>query len=72
MLLQMMVDRLALHDLEKWAVTSWAIWNARNKYYFERIQIHPKEILNGVLGFLHEYLKCMAAQRHDRDAEFPP
>lgn len=55
MLLWMMVDRLALHDLEKWAVTSWAIWNARNKYYFERIQIHPKEILNGALGFLHEY-----------------
>lgn len=47
MLLRMMVDRLALHDLEKWAVTSWAIWNVRNNYYFERIQIHPKEFLNG-------------------------
>lgn len=53
MLLRMMVDRLALHDLEKWALTSWAIWNARNNYYFERIQIHQKEFLNGALGFLH-------------------
>ncbi|KAK9989399.1 hypothetical protein SO802_029638 [Lithocarpus litseifolius] len=30
------------HELESWAVTTWAIWNARNRLYFEHFQTHPK------------------------------
>ena len=41
-LFQMLVQRLSTLELEKWAVVSWRIWNARNKVYFERVQAHPK------------------------------
>lgn len=59
----LMVDKLSQPEMEQWAVTSWAIWNARNKFYFERIQTHPKSILDGALGFLDEYQRLVAAQR---------
>ena len=33
-----------------------AIWSsARNKFYFEKFQAHPRSILDGALGFLDEY-----------------
>ena len=51
-LFRALVEKLSVVELERWAVISWAIWNARNKYYFENIQTHPKEILSGALGFL--------------------
>ena len=66
----MLVDRLSVLDSDRWAVTSWAIWNVRNKYYFERIQTHPKSILNGALRFLQEYQNFMATQRHTWDTVF--
>ena len=62
-LFRMLVDRLSTPELERWAVTSWAIWNARNKFYFERVQSHPKSILDGAIGFLQEYQKLVEAQR---------
>ena len=31
------MDKLTQQDLKRWAVMAWAIWNARNKYYFEHI-----------------------------------
>ena len=32
-------DKLSKLELERWAVTAWAIWNARNKFYrFKLIQ----------------------------------
>ena len=43
-LFHQMVGCLSQQDLEKWAVISWGIWNARNKFYFEKIQLHPKVI----------------------------
>jgi len=58
----MLVEKLPLVELERWAVTTWAIWNAGNKYYFEKSQTHPKEILSRVLGFLQEYQTLMVAQ----------
>ena len=54
-LFRLMVDRLPQFDVECWAVMSWAIWNARNKFYFEKFQAHLRSILNGAFGFLDEY-----------------
>ena len=55
MLLQIMANKLEVHDVEKWAVSAWAIWNARKKYYFERVQLHPRYIVRHANGFLQEY-----------------
>ncbi|XP_030940521.1 uncharacterized protein LOC115965822 [Quercus lobata] len=40
-------DKRSKGELEQWAVLSWAIWNARNKLYFEKVQTHPKLIMEG-------------------------
>ena len=40
-------DKLTKTELERWATTSWAIWNARNKYYFEKVQTQPRTIIYG-------------------------
>ena len=69
MLLQRMVNKLEVLDVEKWAVAAWAIWNARNKYYFEGIQLNPRDILRGPNGVLQEYQRFMQAQQQDREAE---
>ena len=37
LLSKQMQSKLSKIELERWAVTAWAIWNARNKYYFEKI-----------------------------------
>ena len=57
--IQMMVNKLEVNDVEKWAVTTWAIWNARNKYYFEQVQPHPRDIMRQANGFLQEYQRFM-------------
>ena len=54
-LFRWLLNKLSRQKLENWAVTAWAIWNARNKFYFEHIQTHPKVILDGAIGFLQEY-----------------
>ena len=38
--------KLSKKELELWATTTWAIWNARNKAYFEKVQTQPKVILD--------------------------
>jgi len=35
-LFRMLVDGLPQLELDRWAMTYWALWNARNKYYFEK------------------------------------
>ena len=62
LLFRTMVRRLSQVKLEKWASVAWAIWNARNKFYFEHIQLHPRTILDGAFGFLAEYQHFVAAQ----------
>ena len=42
----------------------WGIWNARNKFYFEKIHAHPKAIPDWAVVFLHEYQNLVAAQRN--------
>ena len=63
-LFRMQADRLTKMELDRWATISWAIWNARNKFYFEKIQQHPKAIMEGAIGYLDEYQKLAAAMRN--------
>ena len=62
-LFRMQVDQLT-KMLDKWATISWAIWNARNKFCFKKIQQHPKAILAGAIGYLDEHQKLVAAMRN--------
>ena len=64
LLFQVLAKRLSKPELEKWAAVSWGIWNACNKFYFEKIQAHPKAILDRAVVFLHEYQNLVAAQRN--------
>ena len=41
---------------------SWAIWNASNKFYLEKIQWHLKNIFKEATGFLVEYQRLNVAQ----------
>ena len=66
-----MVRRLSQVELERWATVSWALWNARNKFYFEQVQLHPRKILDGALGFLAEYQHFVAAQSRAAHADQP-
>ena len=60
-LFRMMANRLTQMELDRWATISWALWNARNKFYFEKVQQHPKAILEGAIGYLEEYQRLCAA-----------
>ena len=43
----MMMTRLTTSELETWAMVSWSIWNARNKFHFEQVQTPPCVIFKG-------------------------
>ena len=58
-----MQSKLSKVELERWAVTAWAIWNARNKYYFEKTQHHLKQILDSAGGLIEEYQRLVDTQR---------
>ena len=57
------MQKLELKDMERCAMISWVIWNARNKLHFEKTQVPPKVIFDGAVGFLEGYQKLMIAQR---------
>ena len=57
-----MAEKLTLRELEQWEVVSWSIWNARNKFYFEKTQAQPKGILEGALAVLETYQRVSATQ----------
>ena len=42
-------------ELEVWAIVTWSIWNARNRYWFDKKQSQPANILQGALLLLQEY-----------------
>ena len=46
---------LKTKELEVWATVSWSIWNARNRYLFDKKQSQPSDILHGALSLLREY-----------------
>ena len=54
-LFRMPKDKLTMKELEQWATTSWAIWNARNRYYFEKVQRQPRTIMDHATGLLEDY-----------------
>ena len=58
----MLGRKLTKEEMEKWATLSWAIWNARNKIFFEKIQTHPKVIMEGALATLENYQRLFATQ----------
>ena len=57
-----MQRKLSQQELEKWAVTAWAIWTVRNKFYFQHYQTNPKVIANMAIGLLEEYQRLMDTQ----------
>ena len=54
---------LSALKLEKWTTTAWEIQNTQNKFYFDRVQTHPKLIFEGAVSMLEEYQRLNAAQR---------
>ena len=48
-------DKLTTKELEQWATASWVIWNAQNKYYFEKVQMQPRTIMDHATGLLQDY-----------------
>ena len=61
-LLMMLQDKLDRSDIEVQAVMAQALWNARNKFYFEKVQLQPKAIADGALALLTKYQLLMEAQ----------
>ena len=62
LLLRMLHERLDHRDIEVSAITAWALWNARNKFYFENVQLQPKVIADGALALLTKYQKLLESQ----------
>ena len=54
-LARQMKGKLTVKELEVWAMVSWSIWNARNRFYFERKQSQPADILHGAMTLLQDY-----------------
>ena len=50
-------------ELEKWAIMTWSIWNARNRFYFEHVQAHLKAMFDNAMALLEEYQRLDAAQQ---------
>ena len=63
-LVHRLMDKLTKKEMEHWAITSWAIWNTRNKFYFEDTQLRSKAILRGATSLLDDYQMLMANQRN--------
>ena len=62
LLFEQMRMKLDQPELERWETTAWALWNARNRFYFEHVQVHPRLIMDGARGLLDEYQRLTAAQ----------
>ena len=62
LLFKMLQQKHCSSELEKWAITAWMIWNARNRFYFEQTQLHPRCIFYSAMGLLEEYQRLSAAQ----------
>ena len=59
LLARQMVAKLTGPELELWAMVSWSIWNARNRYHFEAKQSQPSDILCGATQWRsHMYTKA--------------
>ncbi|XP_075645036.1 uncharacterized protein LOC142616028 [Castanea sativa] len=61
-LFRTMVTRLNQQELESWAIIVWALWNALNKFYFDKTQFQTRHIYDGASGLLTDYQHLMAEQ----------
>ncbi|KAK9993090.1 hypothetical protein SO802_022793 [Lithocarpus litseifolius] len=64
LLTRQMIGRLPKKELEVWAMISWSLWNAHNKFHFEQVRTHLAGIHHGAMAFLEEYQRHMAALQH--------
>ena len=55
MLARHMVQSLDRKEHELWAITSWSLWNARNRFQFKHVHTHPSEIFKQADSLLKEY-----------------
>lgn len=67
-LFRQMQGKLNQQELEKWAVTAWATWTARNKFYFQHYQTHPKVIAGMACGLLEEYQRFIDTQGQNQSS----
>jgi hypothetical protein len=42
-------------EINDWAITAWAIWNARNRFVFEGCQLPPVHIQREVVALGQDY-----------------
>lgn len=61
-----MVDRLAVKELELWAMISWSLWNPKNRLFSLKSQ--PAVILRGATSLLEEYQWLALAGPHRWDS----
>ena len=61
LLFKKMQTVLEQEEMDRWAVMAWSIWNARNKYYFDHVQLQPRIIMERAYSVLTDYQSCMAA-----------
>ncbi|KAK9996482.1 hypothetical protein SO802_021168 [Lithocarpus litseifolius] len=63
-LFRVLEEKLTMKELEQWATTTWAIWNARNRAHFEKIQTQPQTILDSSIDLLTTYHTLTATQEN--------
>uniref|UniRef100_A0A7N2LT45 Reverse transcriptase zinc-binding domain-containing protein n=1 Tax=Quercus lobata TaxID=97700 RepID=A0A7N2LT45_QUELO len=61
-LFRSMANRLSKQELESWAMVVWAIWGARNKFYFKKTQLQPLGIVEGAISMLNDFQRLIASQ----------
>ena len=66
-LARQMEDKLTGKEMEVWAMVAWSIWNARNRFCFEKTQSQPGDILHSAMSPLQDYQRLtqhLAGQNH--------
>lgn len=66
-LARQMEDKLTGKEMEVWAMVAWSIWNARNRFYFEKKQSQPGDILHSAMSLIQDYQRLnqhLAGQNH--------
>ena len=61
-LFKLMQKKLTREKMEQWCTTTWTIWNARHKAYFQNVQSQSKVIYEGALELLATYQTLSATQ----------
>ena len=62
LLFKHMLTILSPTEMDRWAIIAWTIWNARNRFYFKHIQLHPQTIMDEARAGWDEYKKIMTTE----------